>query len=536
MRDRWHGLYGEGWGNSIVPDAFSHPAKFRPALIRYIYDHMLGEGWLKPGDRVLDPFGGVALGALHAMHNGLHFVGVELEARFVALGNANIDLWNERYGPLFPGWGTAVLLQGDSRKLLGVLRGEVDGCVSSPPYAETQINPGNALGLMSKRDRTRGHTGDDSFTDHGLDGYGATAAQLGAMPAGDFAAAVASPPYQESLDRGTVNAAERRKLARSRGISNAEYISPIDMENIGKRSQPDYGETVGQLGAMPEGEYQAAVSSPPFGAAETRDQSPYQGGFVGDMMGRAYTQSRQGETDGNLGGMETKVQDFEAVVSSPPFEDAVGSDDPDKRGGLYRDPKRRGDVNLTATYGDTDGQLGAMRGGFEGAVSSPPYEASRTDTEFQRQAANPEVNLSMPESTKGYGDSGIGRERTQASIDTFWSAARTIVEQVYAVLAPGAHAVWITKRFVRDGEIVDFPGQWRQLCEAVGFVTLHEHHAMLGEDNGTQLGFFEDEHLVTERKSFFRRLAESKGSPPIDWETVWCMEKPEQAALWEAAS
>jgi len=27
-------------------------------------------------------------------------------------------------------------------------------------------------------------------------------------------------------------------------------------------------------------------------------------------------------------------------------------------------------------------------------------------------------------------------------------------------------------------------------------------------------------------------LAESKGSPPIDWETVWCMQKPEQAALW----
>ena len=108
------------------------------------------------------------------------------------------------------------------------------------------------------------------------------------------------------------------------------------------------------------------------------------------------------------------------------------------------------------------------------------------------------------------------------------------MEQVYAALVPGGHAVWVTKAFVRNGERVDFPGQWRQLCEAVGFVTLHEHHAMLREDRGTQLGFFEDDHLVTERKSFFRRLAESKGSPRIDWETVWCMEKPEQAALWEA--
>lgn len=29
-----------------------------------------------------------------------------------------------------------------------------------------------------------------------------------------------------------------------------------------------------------------------------------------------------------------------------------------------------------------------------------------------------------------------------------------------------------------------------------------------------------------ERKSFFRRLAEKKGSPRIDWEVVWFMRKP----------
>jgi hypothetical protein len=33
----------------------------------------------------------------------------------------------------------------------------------------------------------------------------------------------------------------------------------------------------------------------------------------------------------------------------------------------------------------------------------------------------------------------------------------------------------------------------------------------------------------TESKSFFRRLAEKKGSPKIDWETIWCMEKPAYA-------
>ena len=85
----------------------------------------------------------------------------------------------------------------------------------------------------------------------------------------------------------------------------------------------------------------------------------------------------------------------------------------------------------------------------------------------------------------------------------------------------------MTKRFVRKGEIVDFPGQWRELCESVGFVTLHEHRAMLVEDRGTQIDLFGNHHTKTvERKSFFRRLAENKGSPRIDWETVHCMVKP----------
>ena len=477
--DEWTGLYGEGWGDSIVPDAFSHPAKFRPALIRHIYDHMLEEEWLKPGDHVLDPFGGVALGGLHAMHNGLHWVGVELEARFVALGNANIDLWNERYGPLFPTWGTAVLLQGDSRKLLQVLRGEVEGCVSSPPY-EGSIR--HDAGGSHKETWINEYGGGDVPPRC----YGDNPSNLGNLTGG-FDAAVASPPYADSMEK-------------------PGGIDPSKSDHIGgphsqmNRSDTRYGGSDGQLGAMPEGEFSAAVSSPPFGAAETRDRSPYQGGFVGDMMGRAYTQSRQGETDGNLGGMETRAEDFEAVVSSPPWENVEGSNAARK----HKDPE---------------------------ALAEERAEGYRTGRLKGHLASKEAILRALQrENDYNYGNSPgqLGVEQA----DTFWSAARTIIEQVYAALVPGGHAVWVTKAFVRDGERVDFPGQWRQLCEAVGFVTLHEHHAMLVEDNGTQLGFFEDDHLVTERKSFFRRLAESKGSPPIDWETVWCMEKPEQAALW----
>ena len=88
----WHGCYSDGWKNEITPDAFAHPAKFSRALIRRIYRHALERGYLKPGDVVLDPFAGVALGARDAIQLGINWLGVELEEKFVELGNQNLDL------------------------------------------------------------------------------------------------------------------------------------------------------------------------------------------------------------------------------------------------------------------------------------------------------------------------------------------------------------------------------------------------------------------------------------------------------------
>lgn len=84
----------------------------------------------------------------------------------------------------------------------------------------------------------------------------------------------------------------------------------------------------------------------------------------------------------------------------------------------------------------------------------------------------------------------------------------------------------MVKSYVRDGALVDFPHQWQALCEACGFITVHEHHALLANDYGTRTDLF---GTVTEHKvkviSFFRRLAENRGSPVIEWETVLCMRK-----------
>jgi len=90
---QWHGCYSGSWQGILVPDAFAHPAKVAPGLSYRIYRYMLDAGYIAPGDSVFDPFGGIGGFGYHAMLLGLHWTGVELEPRFVELGQRNIDKW-----------------------------------------------------------------------------------------------------------------------------------------------------------------------------------------------------------------------------------------------------------------------------------------------------------------------------------------------------------------------------------------------------------------------------------------------------------
>jgi len=418
----WFKCYGESWSGIIVPDAFAHPANFSRALIRRIYAHAFDRGWLVPGDTLVDPFGGVALGALEAMRRGLHWTGVELEQKFVGLGNQNIDLWNATYAAHLPGWGTARLVQGDSRELARIV-GEVGAVVSSPPF-----NVGDSASAQSITARTDKSADWIKNNTGWKTGYGSSKGQLANLPEGDFAAAISSPPWSdiEAAHAGRKfkdpeGSAERRAAAYASGklkghaASKEAILAQLEREN-----EYNYSTSPGQLGAMPAGEFAAAVSSPPFM-----------------------------ENNVNIG--------------------AVG-DTPVMRQQIHNASKR------DRSYGLTPGQLG------------------------------------------------------NDNADTFWSAARTIVSQTYQVLRPGAVAIWVTKAFVRNKARVDFPGQWLALCQSCGFEPLEWIRAWLVEDNGAQYTLDGNlERRIIKRASFFRRLAEKNGSPPIDYEVVLCTKKPELA-------
>jgi tRNA G10 N-methylase Trm11 len=545
LMTNWYGCYKRGWGELMAnPDAFAHPAKVSRGLARRIYEHGLEHDYFKRGDVVLDPFAGVGGFAFHAMRFGMHFIGVELEQRFVdyasgydcpRFGEAffrrfwhrldrlnykafhlcpacvralkaddfggivpereahryqgNIELWNEQYAAHFSRWGSAVIVQGNSRRLGEVLAGRIEGAVSSPGYCGSEMSDErkqhNAFlrgeGRSDGRKPSRGNL---------VLRYNAyqTEGNVNAMPAGELdetpvAGLITSPPYAESISTRSEKTTEGNRRHRANIGRNPD--------SAGSLPGGEYGRSDGQLGALPLGSLDATITSPPYAASTVADSD----------------------------------------------------DDPDERGGLFRDPKRRGDKTLTATYGESEGQLGAMA---EGCVSSPPYEGSisagHTDDRTRKRQAeryargefqyvradifSSQTNIGargMFDSHYGDAEGQIGKE----SGDTFWTAAKQIIQQLHQVLAPGAYAIFVTKRFVRNKQIVEFSQQWATLCESCGFELIEWIRAWLVEERGTQLGLWgDDENKDVKRVSFFRRLHSQKYPHlSIDWEDVLVFKK-----------
>ena len=330
----WYNCHSGGWKGEITDEAFAHPAKFARGLIRRIYEHCLEQDYLKPGDTVLDPFGGVALGGCDAIPLGLNWLGFELEEKFVTLGNQNIDLWYERmlkaeqWG--LTGWGTAEIIQGDSRYLAQVLMREAGGVVSSPPFSQPGEQP-CASQSQAIKDYHAFTRGDGTKYDKQM----ADPANLANLPEGNHAAVVSSPPYAESVHDG--NGIDPDKLT---GNPAGQYSQAF---------AEGYGTAPGQLGAM------RVVSSPPYAESLASDDPDKRGGLFKDPKRRndKTLTAEYGESEGQLGAMR--------VVSSPPYADQHIRNDADYAEENLAQAKTSGKTAQRANWGSnkgSDGQIG----------------------------------------------------------------------------------------------------------------------------------------------------------------------------------
>lgn len=578
VADQWENCYGEQWGSAITPEATGHPAKYSRALIRRIYQHIVDEGWAQPGAVVMDPFAGAGLGALQAMKHSLAWFGIELEVRFVdcaagcdCTGISKVDWvrfqgrWDkvshkdgrhwcprclaqakqivdplpqptlfdprppsaayERNSGRIPAtephhyqgnierwrtWGlpgTATVVQGDSRELLAAL-GRVDNCCLD-------------ISSLSHYNGNQEVTDDENASDRRAlqivprrDVYVRDSREIQLCPC-------RSPgEIQESRIINTIESRSGTPSVCDRPSPGHSIQRPRSLQLEGRQGAQAVPHEEAE-GTMRQLRNPREPGLPSHQLRPLRRQAREPSGFVRELsheppqtgvLGRG--ENRKGTTaierpdrlargiTGQLAAMPATgfAEAVDMVASSPPWAQTEGRHSADK----YRDPERVA-ADMERRY---------KNGSWKG------HSASKEAILQNLQRQN--------ERTYGKSTGQLGTETGT----TFWSAARTILEQTYAALRPGGHAVWVVKAFCRSGEVVDFPGQWRQLCESVGFVTLHRHNALLTEDRGAQWGWNgelepELERRSVKRSSFFRKLYERKyPQNAINEEVVWCTVKP----------
>lgn len=424
----WHNCYDGSWRDLIVSHAFAHPAKFAPSLVRRIYAHGLKAGWWKRGDLIGDPFGGIAGGGIMAGYAGLNWIGVELEPRFVAMGNQNLAMHGPKWAALEEAT-SLKLIQGDSRRFAEIV-GQAAAVVTSPPYEESLafVNDKKAASIKRaqiKYDRFHGKTSSEFYEmtpgAAGMGGdYGSTEGQIGSLPGGDLDAVLTSPPYAETLNHGggPDTHEDKRRGQSLLGIKEG------------------YGTTTGQIGKCGEGSVDAVVTSPPW------------------------------------------EKGAEGAVRKEKFRDPVA---------------------------------------FASAMTAADGKGSRNSTSLKSRLAQMERDAS-----KVYGTSKgqIGQDAGE----TYWQAMNAVYSQCLLALKPDGVMAVVVKDYVKDKQRVPLCDQTLRLLEHIGFQSVCRIHAMLVKEQ-THAGLFHDHVERRERKSFFRRLAEKKGSPRIDYEEVIVVRK-----------
>lgn len=465
MIEQWHGCYDDGWKGLITPESFSHPAKYSRGLIERIYRHCLDRGYLRKGDLVADCFGGIGTGGIMSAYAGLRWIGCELEPRFVEFAKANFALHASKLRQL--GLPEPQIIQGDSRQF-DRLVGQAVGVISSPPFTSPCCQPVSGYGGSC----SRGGQGVRSEMRQVAGGpeanYGTSPGQIGSLPAGDVVGVIASPPYSDiAAGQGGLNTKPPKKPGQQSGRTPTLASQNADQH---------YGATEGQIGKLPPGDLSAVVASPPYAEDEVhgRPSKMTEGIFKGRTAKTGL--GDYGKTEGQIGRL--KGGQVDAVCASPPYATDVVHGGHGLKLEKFKDPKRVGVTshalgkNEMQRYGETEGNIG--NGGQE----------------------------------------------------TYWQAVRDVYAACFRAIKPGGVMVLVTKNYVKARRIVPLSDDTVTLCQSLGFTLIERIQAMLVSETRHADLFQGEDVKRKERKSFFRRLAEKKGSPRIDSEDVLIFRRP----------
>lgn len=192
--------------------------------------------------------------------------------------------------------------------------------------------------------------------------------------------------------------------------------------------------------------------------------------------------------------------------------------------------------NPNIIHGDSRQLTELVTKKMDALIASPPYgEARAFSTENGGGLAGSlvgkgsyPVTTSLPRNSYQKDEHGESPgQLANEHGDSFWEMSNLIVQQCFEVLRPGAVASWVCKEHARRGVVIDFPGQWLDLCLRCGFLLRCRHRAFLGNEGRNTTFLNGEEVLIKKSIGFFRRIQEKKNPAiAIDCEQVICVIKP----------
>jgi len=167
---------------------FNHPAKANCFLIQELFRYLT-----KPGDSIVDPFGGTGT-LLLAAREGRKVVLMDTEEQFVELQKEALRIWEEDGVEL----ADTYIYHGDNRDVLQKIQYLCDAAIFSPPYSNAAL--GGKVGFKKWRDEG---TLSDQYIDVGeYGGKEASALNMGRL--NPFASTQAMDTLYEWLSKRLV--------------------------------------------------------------------------------------------------------------------------------------------------------------------------------------------------------------------------------------------------------------------------------------------------------------------------------------------
>lgn len=286
---------------------------------------------------------------------------------------------------------------------------------------------------------------------------------------------------------------------------------------------------------------QAAITSPPYADtinsqshgidwSKTENSTGNRKRGDGCKQGETFdAQLSYGQTPGQIGALPRGTLD--ALITSPPYADSVQGQHKEQETAQESQEKRQtpggslGQSQRHGGYGVSEGQIGALKAGLlDGAVTSPPYETTTESRANDKMSGGPARWAGGSDSgARCKNDYHVPSSQGQiggTSRETYWEAMAEVYRQMRLAIKPGGVAAIVLKDHIKRGRRVPLCDDTCRLLAAVGFDVFERTRAWLVEEESQPALFDEPITRRKQRKTFFRYLAEQKGSPPIDWEEV----------------